>query len=288
MVRKSPISGSWYAGTKESLVNQIEGLYKDSKFGKGELPTTSDENRVVGVISPHAGFIYSGYTATHSYHYLLSHLPKIDIAIILGPNHTGMGSEISLSREDWVTPLGDLQIDIDLITFAEKYNFDKLQAKFDELAHRQEHSIEIQLPFIQHLYSNLSFFPICISSQQEYKAIARFLFDIIKKFSDKKIAIICSSDLSHEYNYELLLENDKKMIELISQGDSNTADKFRRDNKMTMCGYGPIFALLELRKLMEGKNPIEFLSYSNSAMITNNFDPNQYRVAYSSFGIVLE
>lgn len=288
MVRKSPISGSWYAGTRSGLIDQIQKLYENNKFGRGELPRNSDAHRVVGVISPHAGFAYSGYTATHSYYYLFSKLPKVDLVILLGPNHTGMGSEISFSKETWETPLGFVEIDIDLMEFAEKYEFKNIRPQFDELTHKREHSIEIQLPFVQHLYDSFTFFPICISYQLEYQAIAEFLYDAITEFKTKKIAIISSSDLSHEYDYKLLLDNDKEMIDLISKGNSNLADSFRRDRKMTMCGYGPVFTLMELRQLMGSKNSIEFLNYSNSSMITENFEPNQYRVGYSSFGTILE
>ncbi|MCY3413663.1 MAG: AmmeMemoRadiSam system protein B [Candidatus Heimdallarchaeota archaeon] len=283
MTRRSPISGSWYPGTAESLNKQMEKLYLDDRFGVGSIPNgINDANRVVGVLAPHAGYVYSGYTATHSYSALKQQLPSIDVAIIMGPNHTGMGSGISFSAEDWETPYGVVNIDRDILEFSKSFDFGEVDAKIDEMAHIKEHSIEIQLPFLQYLYDDFKFFPICFKDQKNYKVLAEFLKAVVEHFHDKKIAIIASSDFSHERDYELLMEHDQKMMDIISAGEIEKAEKFRSEVRMTMCGYGPVFTLLYLNKLLHN-HMVRILSYSNSSQITNNFEKNQYRVGYASF-----
>lgn len=283
MTRISPISGSWYAGTRDKLRKQIDTLYCDETFGYGSLPSKGEFHRkVVGIVVPHAGYRYSGYTASHSYAKLYQMLPSLDLAIIIGPNHTGLGSGVSFSKEDWETPFGKMEIDKNILKFAEDYNFSQLQAKVDEMAHLKEHSIEIQLPFLQYLYDDFKIFPICMWQQDGFEELALFLKDILEKFETKSIAIIASSDLSHEHNYNTLVHNDEIMRGLISKGNSDAAYKFKKESGMTMCGYGPVFSLLRLNEMIN-VNMIEQLAYSNSSQITNNYDPNTYRVGYSAF-----
>ena len=149
-VRHPCQAGAFYEGNAESLKRQIRNCFLN-KLGPGQLPTVVENGprSVVGLICPHAGYMFSGPVAAHSY-YQLAIDGKPDLVFILGPNHTGLGSGLAVMNEGvWRTPLGDVEID------AEAANQVVQESKIvdvDETAHSYEHSIEVQLPFLQYLY----------------------------------------------------------------------------------------------------------------------------------------
>ncbi|MCE7737242.1 MAG: AmmeMemoRadiSam system protein B [Candidatus Heimdallarchaeota archaeon] len=290
MIRSSPIAGSWYEGSKESLENQIRFLFLDEEFGPGKDPVITpdlglvDEEHCIGLISPHAGYVYSGRIAACGYKLLYENCPEVDTFIVLGPNHRGTGPPISIYPEGkWQFPLGDLEIDEDIIDFIKSMNLSDFEdgLQFEESAHISEHSIDIQFPILQYLYKNkFKIIVICMADQSLPAArnLAVLLFNIINYFKDKKIKVIASSDLSHEYDQDKLYYNDTKMIETFVEGDPDNSNSLRRFLKMTMCGYGPVFTLMTLANLM-GDADIELVKYANSADIQPG---SNYTVGYAS------
>lgn len=290
MIRISPIAGSWYEGSRESLENQIRFLFLDDKFGPGKDPLVTpeigliDEDNFIGLVSPHAGYAYSGRIAACGYKLLYENCPEVDTFIVLGPNHRGAGPGISIYPEGkWQFPLGDLEIDEDILDFIKSMNpsdFDD-ELQFEETAHSTEHSIDIQFPILQYLYKNkFKIIVICMADQSLPAArnLATLLYNIINYFKDKKIKVIASSDLSHEYDQDKLHYNDTKMIETFIEGDPDNSNSLRRFLKMTMCGYGPVFTLMTLTNLM-GKADIELVKYASSADIQPG---SNYTVGYAS------
>ncbi|MDX1814064.1 MAG: AmmeMemoRadiSam system protein B, partial [Candidatus Bathyarchaeia archaeon] len=157
-VRSPAVAGSWYAGTPNRLRDQLEELFIH-RLGPGSLPSvkTGGPRNLVGLVVPHAGYIASGPVAAHAYHHLAVD-GKPDIIVIFGPNHSGYGSALSIMNDGaWHTPLGDVEIDSEtanMIVSASKI------IDVDDLAHVYEHSIELQLPFLQYLYgSEFKFVP---------------------------------------------------------------------------------------------------------------------------------
>ena len=149
-LRYPAVAGSWYAGTPDGLNLQIQHLFTH-KLGPGSLPSLKKDGprNFVGLIVPHAGYMASGPVAAHAY-YDLAFDGKPDVIVIFGPNHTGLGSAISLMNEGaWRTPLGDVQIDTETANQILQ-NSDIID--IDERAHIREHSIEMQLPFLQYLW----------------------------------------------------------------------------------------------------------------------------------------
>lgn len=285
MRRSSPIAGQWYAGTAQGLKDQISQCFLDEKFGPGILPTVTEHNSegvLLGIISPHAGYAYSGPIAAHSYLELYRYMPEIDHVIVIGPNHRGLGSAISIFPEGtWEFPMGDLSIAGELVEYAQDYNFGKIQSKieFDEYSHLQEHSVDIQFPFLQFLYGNdFSIMPICIGDQSlgTTQPLGAFLWDIRRAFSDKRIALVISTDLSHETNFTYLMKQDEKIREGILTGDPEKFYRSKLNHDVTMCGYGGVNALLALNQLEQGR--IEQIAYANSGMITSN--TSGYTVGY--------
>ena len=144
------VAGTFYAATKEALVRQIRNCFLH-RLGPGSLPEVSEdgERRIAGLVSPHAGYMYSGPVAAHGYHRLASD-GKPEVFVILGPNHTGYGSPVSMvDRCVWVTPLGEAVVDEDVAKAIFRASG---IVDVDPVAHRYEHSIEVQLPFLQYLY----------------------------------------------------------------------------------------------------------------------------------------
>ncbi|RMF89482.1 MAG: AmmeMemoRadiSam system protein B, partial [Methanobacteriota archaeon] len=158
MVRTPHVAGQFYEADPERLRRQIEGSFLHP-LGPGALPekgAARSERDIVACISPHAGYMYSGPPAAHVYHALSGQEPPSRV-VILGPNHTGIGGVLSTSIEDWATPLGVARVDREAVA--------ALNIPVDEYAHRYEHSLEVQLPFLQYIYGDsFMFAPVIISA----------------------------------------------------------------------------------------------------------------------------
>lgn len=272
-VRAPVVAGQFYNEDKDRLIEVIKECFLDER-GPGKLPKIEkSDNQLFGIIVPHAGYIYSGAIAAHSYNFLAS-TGFADTFIILGPNHKGMGSGVSVVTEgEWMTPIGSSKINE---TFAKQIFKGIIEE--DENAHRYEHSIEVQLPFLQFIAGckNFNFVPICMAMQDNETSIevGNIIADVIQKF-DKKTVIIASSDFSHAgFNYlsippegiridEYAKKQDRLAIDKILNLDpSGLIDTVRR-NDITMCGYGPVAAMLTVAKSL-GAKKAELLKYSTS------------------------
>jgi len=272
-IRKPAVAGQFYDSDKENLRKTIENCFLEIR-GPGEIPKIIEGNKKIkGVVVPHAGFIFSGAIAAHSYK-IIAENGFADTFIILGPNHTSMGSGVSIMTEGiWETPLGEIQINN---IIAEKLARDIID--IDENAHKYEHSIEVQLPFLQYISNNkkFDFVPICMS-MQDYdtsKEIGEIIADTVKNV-DNNIIIIASSDFSHAgFNYmsippenmrvdEYAEEQDKYAIEKILTLDPKGLIDVVHEKNITMCGYGPVAAMLTASKKL-GAKKAELLKYGTS------------------------
>ncbi|MFW6120410.1 MAG: MEMO1 family protein [Petrotogales bacterium] len=272
-IRKAVVAGQFYAGTEDSLQKQIKECFLDER-GCGKLPQISQgKKNIRGVVVPHAGYIYSGVIASHAYFQLAAN-GFADTFIILGPNHSGMGSGVSVMTEGiWETPLGEVPINAEIAKQIHKGIVDK-----DETAHSAEHSIEVQLPFLQFMARGhgFDFVPISLMMQDYDTAheVGNILADAIKK-SEQKIVIIASSDFSHAgFNYRSMPppgmkveyyaeKQDKLAISKILEMDPEGLIKTVQSKNITMCGYGPVSAMLVAAKEL-GATQAELLKYGTS------------------------
>ena len=163
-LRQPAVAGSFYDADSTSLKKQIENCFLH-KIGPGEIPLTNPKRKsnIIGLVSPHAGYINSGPVAANGF-YKIALDGKPDTIIILGPNHRGFGEDVSIMTEGkWKTPLGELEIDAEI---AEDILKNSKIIKNDKKAHQYEHSIEVQLPFIQYIFGkDIKFVPICMTRQ---------------------------------------------------------------------------------------------------------------------------
>jgi AmmeMemoRadiSam system protein B len=270
------VAGQFYEGSKQELENQIKECFLDSR-GFGYIPEIKPgEKKIIGIVVPHAGFIYSGAIATHAYS-VLAENGFADTFIILGPNHSGQGSGVSIMTDGaWKTPLGEVKINSNIAKKLYKGIIDK-----DVSAHMFEHSIEVQLPFLQFIAKDkdLDFVPICMMMQDFDTSIeiGEILAEVINQ-EDKSIVIVASSDFSHAgFNYmsmpppgmkveEYAEKQDKNAIaNILNMDPENLINRVHQDN-ITMCGYGPISSMLVAAKKLRASK-VELLKYGTSCEV---------------------
>jgi len=288
--RNAVVAGQFYPGTEAHLRRQIEECFL-SERGVGKLPTiTQKPPRVLGLVVPHAGYIYSGAIASHSYAMLASR-GFAETFIILGPNHTGMGSGVSLMTEgSWKTPLGTVTINTSLGKMLQTGIIDS-----DERAHAYEHSIEVQLPFLQYCAKakSFDFVPICMMMQDNQTAseVGEILAGAVKKLK-RTVTIIASSDFSHAgFNYQSMPPEGMRVDKYAEQQDRLAIDRILaldpsglvqtvEDHDITMCGYGPVAAMLTATQKL-GATKAELLKYGTSYEV----HPDSSCVGYGAIAV---
>jgi len=273
IIRNAVVAGQFYPGNEKTLRQQIEQCFFD-KRGFGSIPTVKKEESILkGLVVPHAGFIYSGAIASHAYG-RLARQGFAETFIILGPNHTGMGSGVSVMIQgSWKTPLGVVDLDEPLAQAITTGIIDH-----DSSAHTYEHSIEVQLPFLQYIAKGerFTFVPVCMM-MQDYETVQE-VGDIIAtavQRSKRKIVLIASSDFSHAgFNDqsqppkglrvdEYATKQDALAIKEILALDPKQLIKTVEEHHITMCGFGPVAAMLIATKKL-GANTAELLKYGTS------------------------
>jgi AmmeMemoRadiSam system protein B len=277
-VRRPAQAGSFYAGTAESLKAQIEECYRH-KLGPGKTPTVrKGPRRVIGLVCPHAGYMYSGPVAAHSY-YRLAIDGQPDTVVILGPNHTGMGSGLALVSEGvWRTPLGDAQVDE--ATAREILRRSGI-VDIDDSAHLPEHSIEVQLPFLQHLYgSTFQFVPICFLLQdlESCREVGQAIAEALR---GKNAVVIASTDMTHYESHETAEKKDRMALSAVEKLDEETFYSTVEDYHISTCGYGPVVALVSAAKIL-GATQGQVLCYRTSGDVTGDYSAV---VGYASVAI---
>jgi MEMO1 family protein len=223
--------------------------------------------RALGVVVPHAGYMYSGSVAGAVY-------SRIDLpsrTIILCPNHTGMGTPLSIMRDGaWRTPLGHLQIDAELCDALMSADS---SLEDDVLAHKFEHALEVQLPFLQHIAGDsLRFVPITvgIGDWDELERLGQAIAKAVQQV-DSSTLIIASSDMNHYESDAITRVKDAKAIDPILNRDARGLFDTVRHERISMCGYGPATAMLIATKILQSSKA-ELVRYATSADVSGDFD----------------
>jgi MEMO1 family protein len=217
------------------------------------------------LICPHAGYTYSGPVAAHAF-YELAQDGKPDTVVLLGPNHTGYGSALSLMREGkWRTPLGDVEVDTKL---ADDILRETSIVDIDETAHRYEHSLEVQLPFLQFLYGDaFKIVPICFL-MQDYESAVEVGRALTEALDATNTVVIASSDMTHYEPAKAAEAKDQAALKAITALDAkgfyDTVEKLN----ITACGYAPITSLITYAEGVCAK--ANLLSYHNSGDVSGD------------------
>jgi hypothetical protein len=261
-------AGAFYEGRTETLNKQIEQCFLHA-LGPGKLPDVvkMGPRQIVGLVCPHAGYMFSGPVAAHAY-YKLALDGKPDVVVVLGPNHTGYGSALATMNEGlWRTPLGDVEIDSET---ANQIVREARIVDIDESAHRFEHSIEVQLPFLQYLYdSHFKIVPICFL-MQDLSSAREVGQALAKTLANKNAVIIASTDMSHYEPQEKAVKNDLLALRAVEAMDEAKFYSTIESHNITACGYGPIIALIEAAKIMRAKEA-KLLCYKTSGDVIGDY-----------------
>ncbi len=237
-MRKAAVAGQFYPSDREELDSLIHNLFVHP-LGPGKVPSLVGDGprRLIGGVVPHAGYIYSGAVASHFYYNLaLDGYPET--FIIIGPNHYGVGSGVATTLEDFSTPYGVARNDKELTRRIARGIVD-----IDPTAHIYEHSIEVQIPFLQFFKKEIKIVPITMLLQ-EYE-IAIELGNIIKdEIEGRDVVIIASSDFSHYVPKNVAYANDHLAIDKILKRDVKGLYNTIYKRNITMCGYGAVSAML--------------------------------------------
>jgi AmmeMemoRadiSam system protein B len=266
-LRNPIVSGMFYPREKEKLSSQLSGFFSEAG--------TQEKYRIV--VSPHAGYVYSGLGAARA----IGSLKPAKVFIVLGPNHTGMGQEFSImSQGTWRTPLGDVPVDTMTALGLKKAGF----LEEDDWAHASEHSIEVQLPFLQHRFGKLSFVPVCMMGEgysQDFLGKCERLGELIGLLmKENDLGLVASSDFSHFIPARSAKKFDSEAIEKISGLDTKGFFQTLQRNRATVCGYGPIAVAMAAARAL-GLTMGELISYTNSGDVTKDYSSV---VAYAAIG----
>lgn len=247
IIRKPAVAGQFYPTNPEELKTQISRLLGGAKLLEKNL---GEKGEVLGLILPHAGYRFSGQVAARGFKELIDQ--EIDTIIIIGNSHKERFEGISVFPEgSYQTPLGKIEIDSKL---AQAIANENERIFFQKSAHQTEHSIEVELPFLQEVLADFKIVPIIFgnSSDQDYNILAQAIINNIKT---KNVLLIASSDLSHYFSYQEAKEMDSKTIDLIL---NNKIDQIE-----DACGRDAIKTIMLVMQEL-GVDQIKLLNYANS------------------------
>ena len=272
-VRTPAVSGTFYPDDQKELKSLIHDCFTHT-IGPGKTPPTDSDQKIYGVICPHAGFVYSGPVACHSFYSISSSTSKL--AIITGPNHYGIGQSIaSMVDASWKTPLGLMEVDSEsALELRDILNILEL----DSFSHSKEHSIEMQVPMLQETFSHdMKILPVSLINQEQKTATK--VGSAIAKIAQKKDALLIgSSDFTHYEENEFAHRQDLALIEPILKLDVDEFYKILYERKVTACGFGAIASTMTACKEL-GATEGKLLKYATSGDVSGD---KSYVVGYGS------
>jgi len=255
MNRQPVVAGQFYPSSASQLKTMIEKM----------VDAEAEKQEVIGLVSPHAGYVYSGPVAGA----VISRVKFKDTFIILGPNHTGRGKPLSIMSEGkWQTPLGDVDIDSEL---AQHLLSISQHLQEDDAAHLFEHSIEVQLPFLQYFRPDVRIVPITLSfaSIDAYreigKEIARAIID-----TKREAVIMASSDMTHYEPHDVAARKDRQAIDAILRLDEDELFQRVETYNISMCGCAPVASLIAAAKEL-GATSAELVKYQTSGDTSGDY-----------------
>jgi len=261
-VRPSPIAGRWYEGNAKALARSVDDFLDNAK------PPELD-GEVVGVIAPHAGHVYSGAVAGYAFSALRDRQPDL-VAVIAPMHHPYYEPLITTSHEAYRTPLGDIPVDRDALTELDVVLKSEVGFGLSAVPHDPEHSLEIELPFLQRaLKSDWKLLPVMVRAQdpQVSEGLGKALAQVLR---GRNFALVASTDLSHFYSQAAALKFDRAMLDTIESFDPEAAFDLERAGKGFACGLGAVTAVLWAARGL-GADRVKVLRHATSGDVTGDF-----------------
>ena len=264
--RLPAVSGIFYPSNPFELRKTIEQSFLDRKFGPGTITTSYQGRRIFGLVSPHAGYAYSGSVAANGFCQISN--MEFETIIITGPNHYGIGSGVATMRGiSWETPMGKVELNDE---FIDRISKDSI-IDVDDFSHSRDHCLEVQLPFLQYMKnSSFNIVPVILMLQdiETAREVGRLISRTMKTENTKGL-IIASSDFTH---YEPNAEAHRKDLELINAISSLDVTSFYETLErldISACGYGAIASVMIAAKEL-GATRGELLRYATSGDVTGD------------------
>lgn len=256
--RPSAIAGTWYPGSGPALRQTIAG-YLDN------VPASDTEREPLGLIAPHAGYRYSGQVAAHAYRQIVGR--EYDTVIVVSPVHRGlfMRADAAITAvANYSTPLGEIPLNGEFLDQLD----DKVSLAL--LKEDDEHSLEIQLPFLQVVLGDFDLLPVMVMDQS--LAFSRQLGDALAELiqeSGRRVLLVASTDLSHFYDYETARRLDQVALDYIDAYDIDGLARALKQGKTKACGGGPVLAVMSAGQSL-GATRAQILHYANSGDVTGD------------------
>lgn len=258
-VRTPAVAGRFYPGRADELLRDVRGYASPVKTSAGRITA-------IGCVAPHAGYIYSGRVAGAVY----SRLEIPERSVILCPNHTGKGHPLAvMANTKWQTPLGEVAANPEMSA--------RLLGRFpalheDSAAHRAEHAIEVQLPFLQARQPELNMVPIVIgtSNFDVLRGLGEALAEVIRE-REEKVLIVASSDMNHYESDAITRVKDRKAIERVLALDARGLWQVVMNEDISMCGFGPTIVMLTAAKLL-GATSATLVKYATSGEVSGDYE----------------
>jgi AmmeMemoRadiSam system protein B len=272
--RRSVIAGNWYPGTEKGLTRAV-----DEYLAQVDQPQIGGE--LMGLISPHAGYTYSGQTAAYAYHQLQGR--QVDIVVVLGPSHRAWVGDYAISAEKaYETPLGAVPLDHAFVgDLGERVSLRRVQGD-------AEHSLEIQLPFLQRQLGEFRLVPIMMSADDPAVAqrLAAALVEVIGQRADegKRTLLVASSDMHHIENYDEVVRRDQPVVDAVDAYDLDRLTSLLMAPGCSVCGRMPILAVLHAARGL-GADAVRVLHHTNSGDVTGQRRAGQYTVGYMAAAV---
>jgi len=250
MLRSPAVAGQFYPGSEASLVKTLNSLVPEIQ--------PAERKQALAVVSPHAGYIYSGGVAGET----IGHVKVPENVVILGPNHTGHGAPVALMDHGaWDMPMGQVPINKELAAEIAKKS---PQIEVDDVAHRFEHSLEVQVPFLQYMQKDLTIAPIVVShvSYAVCVAVANGLAAAIKSYGGP-VLMVASTDMTHYESRQSASAKDSRALECIKALDPEGLYNTVVGQRISMCGIMPTTVTL-IAALALGAKKAELIRYTDS------------------------
>jgi len=251
-MRKAVFAGSFYPSNGEAIIS----------FFKNVKCLTPKKDAVAAIV-PHAGYIYSGKTAFKT----LCSVNIPETVVVFCPNHRGLGWHLAVSSEDrWETPLGDVEVDVELSREIAEFKY----AKLDDVAHLYEHSLEVQLPILKILKPDAKIVAVSVATYNT-SLLRDFAIHIAEKTKNKDVLFVASSDMSHYVPADYAKKMDFMVIEALKKLDADTAFEVVEKYDISMCGILPAYVAVNIAKI-KGAQKGEVIEYTNSGEATGDFN----------------
>ncbi len=261
-MRNYVFGGAFYPEKEEEASVMVAKLISEAKVEIRYLESAT------AYVVPHAGYAYSGATAAHTYKAMMvnKEFDKVDTIVILGPNHTGLGEPISVSMQDWNSPVGIARNDKELSKAIASHS----GMSTDENAHQEEHSIEVQLPFLLSFASSKRFCFICMGDQSMKMSveIANAIETEARKLK-RNIILLASSDMNHYEDENTTISKDSQVIEPLKRLNYEAFNNARMKLNQSACGYGPVTVAAAFAKDNDCDRGM-LLKYDTSASSSND------------------